>query len=346
MKVLHSADWHLDSPALSDPSLRRALLSLPRQVTELALKERCDLMLLSGDLFDGQWSPESLSAAQRALREAGMPVFIAPGNHDPMGPGSPWQQPGWPENVHIFRDSAPQSLCLPGLDCRVWGAAFQNAHSACLLEGFRAEGTERYALGVFHGDPTQPDSPYSPISRGQVLESGLDYLALGHIHKTGSFRAGDTLCAWPGCPMGRGFDECGEKGVLIVSLEEGCQARFVPLALPRFHWLTVEVKGDPYAAVSALLPGAGSQDHYRIELTGECEAFDTEALAGAFPDFPNLELRDCTAAPPALWASAGQDTLEGVYFSLLQEAQAPEHIRQLAARISHRLLLGQEVELP
>lgn len=351
MKLLHSADWHLDAPIqgrtpAQTALLRQALLALPEKITALARQEQCDLMLLSGDLFDGPCTPESLNAVQRALGQAGMPVFIAPGNHDHYSPSSLWQKEGWPENVHIFRSATPESVCLLDLDCRVWGAAFQSAHSPALLEDFRAEGTERYALGVFHGDPTQPNSPYSPISRAQVQESGLDYLALGHIHKGDSFRTGDTLCAWPGCPLGRGFDETGEKGVLIVSLEDGCEARFAALPGPRFHWLTARVQEDAHAAVAAVLPASGSPDFFRVELRGECTPFDTEKLAAQFPEVPNLELRDATVAPMDLWANAGDDTLEGVYFSLLRDAEAPEHIRQLAARISRQLLLEQEVELP
>ena len=55
--------------------------------------------------------------------------------------------------------------------------------------------------------------------------------------------------------------------------------------------------------------------------------------------------------PVDLWANAGEDTLEGIYFNLLRQAmegQDEETCRKiaLAARISRQLLLGQEVKLP
>lgn len=351
MKLLHSADWHLDAPIQGRTPeqtflLRQALLSLPHNISALARQERCDLMLLSGDLFDGPCSAESLAAVQQALGEAAMPVFIAPGNHDPISTDCPWNREGWPENVHIFRSAAMESVCLPHLRCQVYGAAFQGPESGPLLRGFHAQRGEGHALCVLHGDPTVTDSPYDPITRAQVLDSGLDYLALGHIHKGDSFRAGDTLCAWPGCPLGRGFDELGQKGVLIVTLEDSCQSRFVPLPGPRFHWLKAPVQDDPVSAVAGVLPAADSKDFFRVELTGECEPPQLDAIAAQFPGFPNLELRDTTVPPMDLWENAGDDTLEGVYFSLLQRSDAPEHIRQQAARITRQLLLGQEVELP
>ena len=349
MKLLHSADWHLDAPIQGRTQeqytlLRQSLLDLPHKIVDLAKAEHCDLMLLSGDLFDGTCSSESLTAVQRALAQADMPIFISPGNHDHVGSGCPWHREGWPENVHIFTGNL-ESISLPHLNCRIYGAGFQGPGSPSLLEDFTAQGDERHHICVIHGDPTQISSPHNPMTRAQVQESALDYLALGHIHKGDSFRAGDTLCAWPGCPMGRGFDELGQKGVLIVEIDSTCQSRFAPINAPKFHWLKTPVLQDAVSAIATALPGAASNDFFRVELTGECEPLDVEALKAAFPGFPNLELRDSTVPPIDLWANADADSLEGVFFSALRDADAPEHIRQQAARICRKILLGQEVQL-
>lgn len=356
IKLLHSADWHLDSPIQGRTEeqtglLKRALRELPRLIAQTALAEGCDLMLLSGDLFDGPCSPESLQALADALTEVGMPVFIAPGNHDYYAPDGLWERIRWPENVYIFTKAAVESVALPDLDCRVYGAAFLGPEAAGVLADFRAEGTESVKLGVFHADPTQAASPYCPVTAGQIAGSGLDYLALGHIHQGGSVRCGKTLCAWPGSPMGRGFDEVGERGVLMVSVDEGCRTRFLPLATPRFFDWECEAGEDPADAVAALLPVAGDSDFYRITLTGESPGVDLEALRETFSQFPNLLLRDRTVPPMDLWANAGEDSLEGVYFRLLQEAmegQDEQTCRRigLAAKISKQLLEGREVSLP
>ena len=100
MKILHSADWHLDSPIYGRSQeqsdlLKEELLQLPHKITAAAKAESCDLMLLSGDLFDGPYSPESLQALKTALKEAGIPVFISPGNHDFVGNASPWLTEVW-----------------------------------------------------------------------------------------------------------------------------------------------------------------------------------------------------------------------------------------------------------
>lgn len=356
MKLLHSADWHLDSPIFGRTSeqsalLREALLQLPHKIVAAAKAENCDLMLLSGDLFDGPCTPESLQALKTALKEAQIPVFISPGNHDFVGAASPWLTESWPENVHVFTSRTVESFAIPELNCRVYGAAFTAMEDTGLLENFRTQGTEKWHLGVFHGDPTMAGSHYGPITAEQVKASGLTYLALGHIHKGGSFQAENTLCAWPGCPMGRGFDELEAKGVNIVTLEDTCTMRFLPLDTPRFYDWELEAGADAAATLAAHLPGAGSRDFYRVTFTGESEPIDCDALLTQFSQFPNLQLRDRTVPPIDLWASAGSDTLEGTYFEMLKQAMEgadPDTCRKiaLAARISRQLLDGREVKLP
>ena len=210
LKILHSADWHLDSPfAAFAPEdgdyLRRQSRRIPGEIAQLCRREGCDLMLLAGDLFDGPYTRESLTELREALKYAGVPVFISPGNHDYVGANSPWTEERWPENVHIFTGGL-ESVDVPELDLRVWGAGYRSMDCPPLLEDFHAGEGPKYQVGVLHGDAGAAASPYCPVTAAQVRQSGLRYLALGHIHRADGFRAGDTLCAWPGCPMGRGWE--------------------------------------------------------------------------------------------------------------------------------------------
>lgn len=354
MKILHSADWHLDSPIqghtpLQQQFLKDALLSVPGKIANLCRQENCDLMLLSGDLFDGNYTQDSYQAVYKALEEVEIPVFITPGNHDFVSMTSPWTKERWPSNVTVFTEQTLTEKKIPG--GRLWGAAFHAMEAPSVLKGFHAEEGEGFAIGVLHGDPTQAKSPYCPITSKQIKDSGLDYLALGHIHKGGAIQAGKTLCAWPGCPMGHGYDETGEKGVLIAELGEEVNIRFVALDTPRFYDLEAEPEEDPVAAVGGLLPAAANEDFYRITLVGPSEPIDMVALQKEFAAFSNLILRDRTVRPVDPWCVVGEDSFEGTYFSLLQknlDTQDPEQqrITQLAAKLSRQLLDGREVKLP
>ena len=352
LKILHSADWHLDSPFAGFPEAQRILLrneqrKIPGKIADLCRRENCDMMLLAGDLFDGEATRETLRLLKKALTDCGVPVLIAPGNHDFCHPDSIWLQERWPDNVFIFT-AGLESVTIKGLDCRIYGAAFRSMDCAPVLENFKVSGDETYKVAVLHGDPGQPNSPYNAITAAQVRASGLQYLALGHIHKAGAFQAGHSLCAWPGCPMGRGWDETGEKGVCIVTITDVVDIQAVSLDSLRFHDLTVNVEDDPVAALEMALPASGGKDFYRVSLAGSAE-LDLPALRQAFAQFPNLELRDKTEPPLDIWADADEDSLEGIYFTMLKkamEANAEQAERTLlAAEISRKLLSGREVTL-
>lgn len=356
IKILHTADWHMDAPLrefneIQRRELRAASLALPGQIADISIREGCDLCLLCGDVFDGVWSPEGYEAVYRALERMEIPVFIAPGNHDPYRERSVWTMEQWPENVYLFRSPEISSYRVAELDCRVYGAAFTTVQAEPMLERFLAECDERYAILAIHGDPTNPASPYNPITAAQVREAGIDYAALGHIHARGQFDAGAGLCAWPGCPMGHGFDETGAKGVVIAQLGDTVSTRFLPLEVPKFFEYTVEAGVDPLGALEAVLPPAGSRDHFRIRITGEAEADEVRQLSGQLGSYPNLTLLDETVPLCDRWENAGEDSLSGLFFGILRDAAEdadPKTAKklELAARISRRILQRREVELP
>lgn len=352
LKILHTADWHLGSAFRQFQEPHREYLKqqqklLPQKVADLCRRENCQMMLLAGDIFDAQPSRDWVDLVKNSLKSCGVPVLIAPGNHDFCAAGSPWLENSWPDNVYIFT-GRPEAVLLKELDCRIYGAGYTGMDCPGLLEGFRAEGPEKYHIGLFHADPIQTGSPYCPITAAQVRQSGLSYLALGHIHKAGAFRAGDTLCAWPGCPMGRGWDELGSKGVCIVTLEDHAQVQAVTLDTPRFHTLQADIGEDAAQALEALLPAGENPDFFRITLTGTGYPSLSE-LYHRFSRIPHLELLDHTEEPQDLWTDSDEDSLEGLYFRMLRTAmeadpENAEHIR-LAAEISRKLLNGREVIL-
>ena len=241
LRILHGADLHLDSPFAALPpeqaaSRRRQQRQLPAALAALCRKHHCDLMLLAGDVFDGvQVCPETIEALQKAFADCGVPVMIAPGNHDPASSRSPWLQAQWSENVHIFTGPM-EAVELPELCCRVWGAGFQDAEAYDLLRPIPRNEDGWLEIGVFHGDPLYA-GPYHPITAQTLRDCGLDYLALGHIHKLQMPKqAGRTFYGWPGAAMGRGFDETGEKGVLQVALDRGiCEAKFLKTVVSKLR---------------------------------------------------------------------------------------------------------------
>ena len=355
LKIIHAADLHLDSPfsglTPEMAALRRGEQRLLLEdLLALTVKEQADLVLLSGDLLDAERVYQNtVRALARTLGQMPCPVFIAPGNHDPFTPDSVYATVDFPENVHIFSGEV-EKVPLPDKNCVVYGFGYPTAHvDFSPLDELRVEeGADTVKLMCLHADLT-PGSPYCPITPDQIANSALTYLALGHIHAhSGLRRSGDTYFAYPGCPEGRGFDETGEKGVLVLSVSPNrVESRFVPLCRRRYEHLRVDVTGkDPLSAVLAALPGDTTPHFYRITLAGECEGADMAALKAALsPRFAALELRDETRLPADLWARRGTDDLTGQFLEnmyQLCQLQPDNDMLLLAARFGLAALEGGE----
>ena len=340
IKILHAADLHLDSAFEGLPAGKAALRrseqrELLTRLARLAQTEQVQLVLLAGDLLDSENSYyETGEELSRCLTGIGVPVFIAPGNHDYYSSRSPWARLKLPGNVHLFTEHAIRGMELPAMGIRVYGAAFNEKHSGPILRGFTAERKEGFKnLLVLHGEvDAREDSLYNPITEAELAASGMDYVALGHIHKAGGLRrAGTVWYSWPGCPEGRGFDETGEKTVSIVTLTDDgeCSLETRSIAMRRYETLTVDVTGaDALLAIHTLLPDESVRDVYRITLTGEVdEAPDMNRLRQNLGElFFELQLRDETRTHQSLWEKAGDDTLRGLFLKKLkrQYDEAPD----------------------
>lgn len=331
IKILHTADLHLDSAfetlSPGKAAIRRSELRvLPKKIASLAIREKADVVLLSGDLLDSDsMYRETGEELVENLAKIPVPVFIAPGNHDYYTEKSPYARLEMPEQVYLFTKDSIEYFDFPERGFRVYGAAFTEKSAPPLLQGFHAERTEGvWNLMCIHGEIGAVQSAYNPISEEEIRESGLDLLAVGHIHKSGGLnKAGDTWYSQPGCPEGRGFDETGRKTVSILELsDEGCTLREVPVASRSYELLSVDVTDvDPLFAVSIALPDETVRNIYRIILTGETEKpLNLPRLQEKLAEyFFELQLRDKTHLKQNIWEWAGQNTLRGIFLTKLKE---------------------------
>lgn len=331
IKIIHAADFHLDSPfdALPDSKaiqrrqeLRQQLLRL----SELISRERAELVLLSGDLFDSSLSyHETCETLLQVLSGISAQIFISPGNHDYYCPKSPYHHLRFPENVHIFSSPTPRGVLLPELSVKVWGAGFNASLCPPLLRGFSVPEADRAYINIMVLHGALGGETYNPITEQEIAESGLDYLALGHVHTfSGIQRAGNTFYAYPGCIEGRGFDETGPKGVISGTVSKGsCALQFLPINLREYKTVTVDLTGksDLPAAVRAAAEGDG-RDIIKLVLTGEYSGkIDSEQLCAALADrFFHVKVQNRTVLPRDIWDSLEEDTLKGIFLQKMRTA--------------------------
>lgn len=227
LKIFHTADVHLDAPfSLSDPieaeKRRTELRSTFCSMIHAARRMEADVFLIAGDLFESGFVTKDTAA--QVVREmesfASCDFFITPGNHDPYDASSPYALLTWPENVHIFTSEKPTYFDLPAKNARIYGHAYRNKEIPNdLFAGFRAEDASKINILLAHGFVNMPQSTCGVLMKSDIEKSGLDYIALGHVHTHGGFeRLGNTVYAYSGCAVGRSFDECGYKSAIVGTI--------------------------------------------------------------------------------------------------------------------------------
>lgn len=330
LKLIHSADLHLDSAfeAMGEKAAARRgeQRQMLNRIASAVKTENADLLLLAGDLLDTGFAyAETTKELLEVLSSISCPVFISPGNHDYYTPSSPYARLAFPENVHIFKSPEMSAAELTQLGAIIYGAGYNDITCRPLLQGFAApKRSGIFNIGILHGKVGTSQMQYSPMTEEEIAASGLDYLALGHVHTYGGLqKAGETYYAYSGCPEGRGFDECGEKGILCIELsEDSCSARFIETALRKYDIINADIGGNLDEIITPR-----KDDIIRIILRGACSgAPDIKAISEKYRNyFFALDIKDSTTIRRDMWEFCGENSLKGIFLrSMKQQLDAAQ----------------------
>jgi exonuclease SbcD len=231
VKFVLFSDLHLDSAfawlgARDEQAARRQRQGLQltlRRIVKLAADVQADALLCGGDLYEHEhFTPDTVEFVKSAFSEASpLPIYLAPGNHDWLGPASLYRQAALSSNVHIFTEDRLRPIELAdGLT--LWGAAHRApANTNNFLDGFRVDRGGIH-LALFHGSeqgefPEQGKgkAPHAPFRAAQLQEVGLHHAFLGHFHRPRD--AARHTC--PGNPDPLSFGEDGERGAVVAIVQ-------------------------------------------------------------------------------------------------------------------------------
>jgi DNA repair exonuclease SbcCD nuclease subunit len=243
LRVLHTADVHLDSDGHGDAVARAAHRARGRRlwtrIVDRALADRVDLVLIAGDLFDHNRVPDETVAFVRAeLARLHQPVVILPGNHDALSPGSVHDRHDLAAaagHVHVIRRVDGETVELPELDAVVWGRAMeQHVPEFQPLARIPGRDDRRWCLAMAHGffySERQRPERSSPIFADEVRDTGWDYVALGHHHLRADVSQGGVIAHYAGAPTLEWGDADAEGTVLRVDLSAEGGVRVEPRPL-------------------------------------------------------------------------------------------------------------------
>ncbi|MBN1606694.1 MAG: exonuclease SbcCD subunit D [Polyangiaceae bacterium] len=256
VRFLHTADWqlgmrrhYLDEDAL--PRFAQARIEAIRTIAELARAENTMFVSVCGDVWESnQLSPRVVGRALEALSTIPCPVYLLPGNHDPLDSGSVYRSPafaGTPSNVHVIETRSPVTVAP---DVEIFGAPWRSktvrrdlVSEACAeLEPMRTG--VRICLGHGIVDELAPNrNDPAAISRramdAALADGRVHYFALGDRHST--TRVAERI-GYSGSPEPTDYDEVDSGNVVVVDLSrDACTARAVRTAKWRFLRETFEL---------------------------------------------------------------------------------------------------------
>ena len=255
---LHAADLHVDSPLRGLDAYEGAPVERLRGATrqalvalvDLAVDREVDLVLLAGDIYDGDWADFRTGLFFREqmlrLRRAGVRVFVVKGNHDAESQIT--RQLPEVEGVHVFNSLKSETVDLPALRAAIHGRSFPyRAVPEDLVPGYPAPIAGRFNIGLLHTSLTgrEGHDPYAPTTPEALAAKGYDYFALGHVHAREVVRERSPRIVFPGNLQGRHARETGPKGCELVVVEDGllASADFVALDVVRWHRLELDASG-------------------------------------------------------------------------------------------------------
>lgn len=361
IRIVHIADVHLDTPMTALPpalaaARRESLREEFRRVLTRAGEAGVEAVLLCGDLFDSnRVTPGSARILPETARKFPKThYFVAPGNHDCLTASSPYRTMDRPENLVIFDQGRIERVDLPGASVYGYGCLQENSDRSPLA-GFRVQDPERVNLFCLHAQVQGfgGHAAYSPITLSEIAASGVDYLALGHVHAcSGVLKAGGTHYAYPGVLCGRGFDETGRKGYLAGQVDRAAvRLGFLETGAPTFEWVRAELNGaqsmrEVCELAERAVEGLPDETLLKLTLAGTRRAdllMHRPALQEALGRFAFCRIEDETRPAREYEKLMLENTLRGIYLRRLSALDAPEEIREKAVSLGLAALSGEEL---
>lgn len=345
MKIIHTADVHLDSPlvGVQDPTLRRheLILALDKLV-RYANANGVSAIIIAGDLFDVSFATEqTVRSVAEIFSHCNAAIAVLKGNH---GGSAPYEllsklcpQVGFFGDEWTSFNLGNVTVCGRELgvnDAEQWAK-------------FSLDPT-RYNIVVLHGDVD--DDSYGQIDGKALANSGAKYVALGHRHAFREHRFGNVRACYSGVLEARGFDESADTGFVEIDTDRD-QIRFVHQAIRSVITRNVNVDGLQsdvalQRAVVDATQGVGRENYLNVVFRGElCAGLHPELVARQMlqGNYFALRIKDTTAPHVDLQALSQEISLRGEFVKLVLGI-ADESLRSEILKMGLAALNGEDLQ--
>lgn len=229
MKFVHIADMHFDSPftELNNSNLCKTRKLEQRKVFKKVIdyikENNIEYLFIAGDLYEHEYIRKSTIDYINGLFEEikNTKIYITPGNHDPYVNGSYYESYEWSSNVYICKSELE---IIHEKDAYIYMTAFTDFYmNESPINKINIQNPNKNNILITHcdlnGNRDEKGFCYNPILETKINALKFDLVAMGHIHKT-NFKENNSII-YPGSTISFGFDELGEHGMVVGSIENG-----------------------------------------------------------------------------------------------------------------------------
>ncbi len=361
MRIIHCADLHLDSKMESNlnkeqATLRRLeLVETYERLVDYAHENQVRAILIAGDLFDKTHVRKDTKrrVIEQIVAHPEIDFYYLKGNHD----RSDFMEEGIddiPSNFHMFTDEGWMSYDCDGVV--ISGMEINAANVATMPQRLVLDSANTNIV-MLHGQQSDYDGKDGAeiVNTTALKGKFIDYLALGHVHKYIYDQLDERgVYCYPGCLEGRGFDEIGDKGFVLLEIEDGrIESEFIPFAKRRLHEIQVEVTPDmdlqaTVAAAKELLEDVDPQDLVKFIITGERELDDELDVIRFVRLFENkyffVKCYDRTKTLVDYDSFLYDKSLKGEFVRLVQSQDLDEEEKAKIIEIGIKAIMGEDIE--
>ncbi len=352
LKIIHTADLHLGSQMdtrmpQEKVKLRRAeIRSSFFRMVELAKREGVRHILLAGDIFDSERAPKADKELFYNIIKGSPEItfYYLRGNHDLSEDYSGLGL----KNLVTFTDEWSSYELGDGVVLH--GIEMTESNCKALYKTLSTD-KGKTNIVMLHGQ-IAGTAGNGLIHLPSLTGKSISYLALGHVHSYSSGRLdADGIYAYSGCLEGRGFDECGEKGFISLSIANGkTEHKFIPHSQRTIKSVSLDISGcdGAYSIVSLIKSmGFGEDDIVRVELVGEAD-FDLSGIADNItkmlePYLFFIRVKNSARQRIDLSAAECELSLRGEFIRTVMRSSLADSEKSEVITIGIRALAGEEI---
>lgn len=363
MKIIHCADLHIDSKMEANLTKEQAkerkeeILRTYERMVAYAVKNDVRVIILAGDLFDKSNVGKRVKnrVVEQIANNPDIDFLYLRGNHD---------------NVDILEGVEEEPDNLKRFSNEVWtkyeygdvviAGIELNAENNGAIYSKLILDKSKTNIVTLHGQESKYNNDKTEIvNLTQLKNHYIDYLALGHIHQYKREQLDDRgIWCYSGCLEGRGFDECGDKGFVLLEIDEGqVKDSFVPFATRQFHEIDIDitdvegiyVTNEIIKLIREKAQDLSEKDIVKFVLVGDIDVdtdIDFIRLNQEFSnDFYFMKIYNCTKIKVDYNMYVNDKSLKGEFVRLMKDEALDEEVKSKIIEIGLKALRGEEIEL-